>query len=464
MAQAIISLGEIDKIRLDPQGQINDLIEEYRKALESGDTAAADNFLSDIRQRISSGDFDRNFLNAIDFKIEGITDAYRRNIQSSDRDDGREMGRDRDRGDGREMGRDRDRGDGRDRYMDHDNDRDRDNDHIMDRHKDDDDDFDSIYDRAMEIFAQQPAYEIPQEVFDIMSLSTQTAETLANLYSQQRTDVLGRLDTEGARALDILGKSKEDQLREARLMQNRMMGAYEEGGQASLDILSQRAYGGMPGETQYLESLEAGTASAVENLLQRGGGGGAALGAMADIYTGQQEQQRLLTARGEELQYGAMGELAGAQERYGAGRAEIYGQGGRTRIGIRSDMDKTMALTRTGLAETYAKHYESTTAALGRGIETGSQMIRDALGGIADKRELQWELNAYRPYLDQRNYIIDEMRRSDPFDFYTNFVANQIPYTYESEWQGVAGQVSGVSDIFNAPVEGLGTYYKTKGQ
>ena len=318
------------------------------------------------------------------------------------------------------------------------------------------------YEAIMNIFMQQPAYEIPQEVFDILNLSTQTAETLANLYSQQREDVLGRLDTEGVRALDILGKSKTDQLREARLMENKMMGAYEEGGQASLDILSQRAYGGMPGETQYLESLEAGTASAVENLIQRGGGSGGALGAMADVYTGQQENQRMLAARGAELQYGAMGELAGAEERYGAGRAGIYESGGKTRIGIRSDMDKTMALTRTNLAGQYAENYQSTTGALGGAIDRGSQIISEALGGIADKRETEWELNAYRPYIDQRNFIIDEYRRADTFDMYTSFMAGMAGQTYDMQMTGVGGQVQGVSDIFSAPAEGLGSYYQMK--
>ena len=382
----------------------------------------------------------------------------------------------------------------------------------------------NMYDMLMEMFAMQPAYEIPQEVFDIMNLSTQTAGTLANLYSQQREDVLGRLDVEGVRALDILGQSKYDQLNEAERMQQQMLGAYEqgtgegidtlrgsrseqladarrtegqmvgayeEGGQNALDILSSRAYGGLPGESQYLENLQAGTASAVSNLIDRGGGRGA-LGAMADIYSGQQGQMRGLAAQRAQFQSDAMMGLAGAQQQYGAGLAnlrgqagqtrlgimggmdqqiagaqerrgegltDIYSQMGQTRIGIRSNMDQVLANTRTNLAGQYAQNYQSTTGALGSAIDRGGQLVTQALGNIADKRDTAFQINYLQPYTDKRNFIIDQFNRNNPSDWYTQFVGQMTGQSFGEQYAGVAGQSQGADQVGNAGSQLLGNYF-----
>jgi len=388
----------------------------------------------------------------------------------------------------------------------------------------DDDGTENMYNMLMAMFSLQPVYEIPQEVFDIMNLSTQTAETLANLYSQQREDVLGRLDVEGLRALDILGESKYNQLRESRMMEGKMMrayrtgtgealdtlgrsraeqladarrtegqmvGAYKEGGQNALDILSSRAYGGLPGESQYLENLQAGTASAVENLINRGGGRGA-LGAMADIYSGQQGQMRGLAAQRAQFQSDAMLGLAGAQQQYGAGLADIYGRagqtrqgimgtmdrdiaglqerrgqgiasiyetGGQTRIGIRSNMDQVLANTRIGLADQYAQNYQSTTGTLGSAISYGDQLINQALGNIADFRDKAWGFNYYQPFMDKRNFVIDQFNRNDPSDWYTNFINQMVGQTFNQQYQGIAGQMAGADMVGDAINQGLGNYF-----
>ena len=320
----------------------------------------------------------------------------------------------------------------------------------------------NLYDMLMQFFMQQPAYQIPQEVFDIMSLSTQTAETLARLYSGQREDVLGRLDVEGLRAIDILGQSKVDQLREARSMGKQMMGAYEEGMGKSLDILSQQAYGGLPGEQQYLENLQAGTASTVNALLQRGGGTGATLGAIADVYTGQQGEMRNLAAQRAQYQAQGMTNLAGGYQQYGQGKASIYETLGQTRIGIRTNMDQVLANTRIGLANQYANAYQSTTGALGSAIDRGTQLMTNALGGIADKRDLAFNVNYLEPYQYTRQFLVNELSRNDYSREYINMLGQGIAQTYGMQMQGVAGQSQGVSGILNAPASALGSYYQMK--
>jgi hypothetical protein len=582
------------------------------------------------------------------------------------------------------------------------------------------------YSNLMGIFAQQPAYEIPQEVFDIMALSTQSASTLANLYSQQREDVLARLGTEHTTALDILGLSKHRQISEANIMQSQMLGsfrenygqamdmlgrsreeqlgeagriergmlgdydvgfqeafgtlagsraeqlqrsgqmgeqmlgAYERGyresmgtldrsraeqlgqvdvtgeqmlgalgegygeamgtmkgsraqqlaeagrteramlgeytreGEAALDILSQKAYGGLPGEQQYLENLQAGTAAAVANLTRRGGGGGGALGAMADVYTGQEGQMRNLAAMRAQYQAQGMGELAGArqqygaglagirgqagaarlgvmsdmdkqiaaaQERYGVGRADVYGQlgearlgvmsdidrqiaagqaeygrgqadiygqmgqvdvgimstmdrelsqaqerygtgradirgmmgserlgimstmdrqaaetqerygaglagiyeaGGKTRIGIESDMSQATAGARADMAAQYANAYQGTTAALGSAIDRGTQYITSALGDIAGERQKAFDINFYQPYVRQREFMINEMRRTDPTSWFTQFAAGMAGVTFDQQNVGVAGQMAGVDTAVNTIGQLAGGYFQAK--
>lgn len=323
-----------------------------------------------------------------------------------------------------------------------------------------DNDYMNLYETIMAMFSQRPMYEIPQEVFDIMSLSTQTAQNLADLYSQQREDVLGRLDVEGLRALDLLGQSKQDQLREARLMGKQVMGAYEQGYESSLDILSQQAYGGLPGEQQYLENLQAGTAATVNALLQRGGGTGGTLGAIADVYTSQQAGMRDLAAQRAQYQAAGMQNLAGAYQQYGQGRASIYEMLGQTRLGIRSNMDQVLANTRIGLANQYANAYQSTTGALGSALDRGTQLMTNALGGIADKRDLQFNINYLEPYTRAREFVISELARNDYSQEYINMLNQGISQSYGMQYAGVAGQSQGVSDLFGAPANALGAYYQ----
>ena len=216
------------------------------------------------------------------------------------------------------------------------------------------------------------------------------------------------------------------------------------------------------------------------------------LGGIADIYGQQQGQLRGLAGERAQFQSDALLDLAGAQQQYGAGRADIYGQAGatrlgimggadqqiaglqerrgtgltdiygqtgQTRIGIRSSMDQVLASTRTGLANQYAQNYQSTTGALGGAIDRGGQLITQALGNIADKRETAFNINFYEPYVRQREFFINEMRRTDPFDMYTNYIGQMTGQTFNQQNQGVAGQMAGADMFAGAISQGMGNYF-----
>jgi hypothetical protein len=176
---------------------------------------------------------------------------------------------------------------------------------------------------------------------------------------------------------------------------------------------------------------------------------------MADIY-----------GRTGEAQLGIMGamdqQIAASQERYGTGMADIYQTGAQTKIGVRSSMDQVAAQARANMASQYAATSRGATQDIGMAIGQGSQMVTAALGNLADKRETAFNLNFLQPYQQQRGFIIDEMRRTDPTNWYTNFISQMAGATFGTQAQGIQGWATGVDMIGNAGNQMLGNYFGAK--
>jgi hypothetical protein len=201
--------------------------------------------------------------------------------------------------------------------------------------------------------------------------------------------------------------------------------------------------------------------------------GGARLETMRDVSTqmaGAQERMGVgmadITARESEARLGVMGQMdrtrALMEAEYGTGMADIFRTGGEARIGIRSSMDQAVSLARSNMAAQYADLYRGTTADIGAAMQAGTSAIASALGNIADKREMAFNLNYLQPYQAQRQYIIEEMRRTDPTNWYTNFLSQMAGATFGTQAQGIAGWATGIDMAAGAPGRAMGNYFQSK--
>ena len=414
--------------------------------------------------------------------------------------------------------------------------------------------------------------------------------TLANAEQAQIEQI--QTGTQGA--VNKLMQSKRDQLGEVTKYSNEALDSVKRESGMALDALAGKAYGRMPGEQLFKDQMASNTASAVQSIQERAGGGGSALGALADVFSGQADQTRQLAIQKAMFRSAAISEYAGARERYGAAQAGIQERLGTSRAGITGAMDsqaadygfksglaqadvtgRTAAQTaalqqqeglssagimervagqksnimgqadqamagiqmQSGIAQAdvmgrmdsqqagmmaqqgqsmadayrltgqdlrnarndYAGSVAEATMQTGQqmsnaqmsqimqtantkmqytGLMTDAQMqgTRD-LGGamiqgagmradantlMGQYKDQQFNLNQLQPYRDNRNFIIDEYRRTDPFDAALQFAGDLAGNAQTNMWAGIAGQQQGTQGAYNTVGNTVGGYFNNR--
>jgi len=267
---------------------------------------------------------------------------------------------------------------------------------------------------ASTLFDERPQYEIPPEVQQMLDEYNTGAGKIEGLYETSRDEILG----------------------EARRARKESIGALQQSQDEALDIFKGRAYGNMPGYQQSLEQYGQQMAGGVRSVRERAGSGGAGLGAVADIYSSQQQ---------------GINQLGIANAQYmGARQGEL------------GDMVRQTGLDMSGAYRTLAQDYINanlqSTGQLGGAYQAGTGMRTAGMANMANYKDVQFGLNEMQPYQQELQFNIDEMRRTDPFE--AEMAMNMAKYgvQYQGWQQATQGVTNATQSMWNAPAKGAGDW------
>jgi len=438
-------------------------------------------------------------------------------------------------------------------------------------------------------------YDGPQgaEEMALAAIRDQTGAAIGTLDNAEQAQI-DKIQTGTEGAVNKIMASKGSQLGEVTKYSNEALDSVKRESGMAIDALTGKAYGRMPGEQLFKDQMASNTAGAVQAIQERAGGGGAALGALADVFSNQAGQTRQLAMQKAMFRSAAISELAGARERFGAAQAGIQERLGVSRADIRDRTDQAEAdfgfksgveqagvMGRTaaqkagiqqqqgiseadimervaaqksnimgnadramsgiqmqaGIAEAdimgrmdiersrtmgqqgqsmadayrltgqdlrnarndYAGSMADATIATGTQMSQAQQnrimqqsdikmrttgLLSDAqmqgtrdLGGamiqgagmradantlMGQYKDQQFNLNQLQPYRDNRNFIIDEYRRTDPFDAALQFAGDLAGNAQTNMWAGIAGQQQGTQGAYNTVGNTVGGYFNNR--
>ena len=267
---------------------------------------------------------------------------------------------------------------------------------------------------ASNLFDERPQYEIPPEVQQMLDEYQGQAGKIEGLYEGSRDEILG----------------------EARRARKESLGALQSSQDEALDIFRGRAYGNMPGYQQSLDQYGAQMAGAVRNVRDRAGGGGAGLGALANVYAGQQQGINQLGIANAQYMGARQGELGDMVRQTGLDMSSTY----------------------RGLAQDYINANLQSTGALGGAYQAATGMRTAGLANMANYKDVAFQTNELQPYQQELQFNIDEMRRTDPFE--AEMAMNMAKYgvQYQGWQQATQGVTNANQNMWNAPAQGAGQY------
>ena len=187
-------------------------------------------------------------------------------------------------------------------------------------------------------------YDGPQgaESVALNAIRDQTALGIGTLQGSEQVQ-LDLIKTGTDTAVNQLLGSKKDQLSEVTGYSDKALASIRKESGMAIDALTGKAYGRMPGEQLFKDQMASNTAGAVQAIQERAGGGGSALGALADVFSGQADQTRQLAMQKAMFRSAAISELAGARERFGAAQAGVQERLGVARADITDRTDQSIA-------------------------------------------------------------------------------------------------------------------------
>lgn len=343
------------------------------------------------------------------------------------------------------------------------------------------------------VFGESPQYEIPQAVFDQLNLYRETAITGIKSAQAVRESTMGGLregvegsinEVRGARdeALgiaredidrirDIQGRSRDAALDQAYAGRREMLAELQRGGDRALDIQRLQAFGGLPGERMTREQMQSNFAATQQAIKERAGGGSAALGAIAQGYTGQVAGERQLAVDRAQYQAQGMSNLAQGEFQQSGRMADAMRQS-------RLDIADTEMATANNMSDAYLATSEYYTGQVGgyardianaqfRGAQAvssmdyatgqnvvdqmyrGAGMIGEGLQNVAGQQQQQFAINQYEPYGAQRQFLLNELQRLDPWGSEMQMYGDLMGQGYSQYMQGVSGQAQGNTNMGN---------------
>ena len=269
-------------------------------------------------------------------------------------------------------------------------------------------------DDEIDFWGDRPQYEIPDEVQQMLDEYNKGAGKIEGLYETSRKEILS----------------------EARRARKESIGALQESQDEALDIFRGRAYGNMPGYQQSLEQYGAQMAGAVRDVRDRAGGGGAGLGAIADVYSSQQQGINQLGIANAQYMGARQGELGEMVRQTGLDMSGAY---------------------RT-LAQDYINANLDSTGQLGGAYQAATGMRTAGMANMANYKDIAFGTNEMQPYQQELQFNIDEMRRTDPFE--AEMAMNMAKYgvQYQGWQQATQGVTNATQSMWNAPAQGAGQW------
>jgi len=310
----------------------------------------------------------------------------------------------------------------------------------------------------MPFFGQQPQYNIPKEVYDLVAQYDQSAADMLRTARETQTGALADITQGSERALGTLTEAQEEGLGYARGEMRRVeditkrggkqaldelyaarkesLATLGEGGDTALDLMKLQAFGGLPGEALTREQMEASTQGMLSDIRERAGGSSSALGAIAGGYGSQMGMQRDLGVQRAQYQAEGIGNLAQgqldvskryAEAQYGAGYdiAAAKRTAANDLSAAISDSSKYYTDLQRGYAGDIAgTQYQTgvdlgqmryqTGAGIGDAQYRGAEMRGRGLDTLIGQRGQEWLYNTYQPYAYQRDFITNMMQQVDP--------------------------------------------------
>jgi hypothetical protein len=344
------------------------------------------------------------------------------------------------------------------------------------------------------VFGESPQYQIPQEVFDQLRLATTTAQagmqgaeqirqsTMDTLRSGvekatetvtgARDEALGLAREDVNRIRDIQQRSRDATLNQAYAGRKEMLAELQRGGDRALDIQRLQAFGGLPGERMTQEQLQANFAATQRAIKERAGGGSGALGAIAQGYGQQVQGQRQLAVDRAQYQAQGMANLAGGEFQQSQRMADAMRQSrldiaGAEMATAQNMSDAYLATSEylTNMIGGYARDIadaqfaganalSSMDYATGQNVINmgykGASLVGQGLQNVAQQRQQQFAINQYEPYQAQRQFLLNELQRLDPWAVETQMYGDLLGQGYSQYMQGVSGQAQSYTNTGNA--------------
>lgn len=341
------------------------------------------------------------------------------------------------------------------------------------------------------VFAQGPQYKIPDEVRRMVDIYRQQGLNMVDAIQAANKAAMGTLTTAQERDLADLQASRESVLgglaedREAMLgVQERygriargqariggagMLRELEAGRERTRDIYAQGAYGRAPGMDMYRQQSEQDLAAAVRGIQETAGGGAAGLGALTDVYTRQQQTTRGLQAEREGYRRDALmrlgayesqaaGQMAqarrmasqdviSAERDYTAGLQDVYSRTGQMRAQYERATALDLANARSGYASSIAETQMRGGETLAGAYRQRAELEGAGLKEMGAARERQFLYNQYEPYVAQRDFMLSEFQRSDPFGYAMQFYGDLAGLGWSESMLGMQGRNQALSNI-----------------
>ena len=338
----------------------------------------------------------------------------------------------------------------------------------------------------LRLFAESPWYDVPEEYFKSAELGLETgaamieeagrtrARTMTDLMgdiarsegtlTEARDRALGFAEGDISKVRDIADRTRALALDEAYKTRARTLAELEAGGEKALDLMKLQAFGGLPGERMYQEQVAANTAAMARDIRERGGGLGASLGALTEGYTQGQAGYRDILSQRAQYQAAGMGQLAEGEYNVSGRMAEAIRGTGMDYIdtlmatgrdvedaylatseyytGLVGDYGKTLADLQFRGGVSKAEVETLTSRNLMEAMERGGGMGIDAYKTLGQQRDKAWAINYYEPYMAQRDFLINELYRLDPFGTTTQYFGDLIGQGYSQYMAGASGQAN----------------------
>ncbi len=324
------------------------------------------------------------------------------------------------------------------------------------------------------LFGQQPQYEIPQSVYDLIAEYDQSAADILRTAQETQTGALADIRTGSEQALGTLRGARDESLGYAKgeigrirditkrggkaaldelyASRKESLATLEKGGDTALDLMKLQAFGGLPGEALTREAMEASTQGMLSDIRERAGGSSSALGAIAGGYGQQMGLQRDLGAQRAQYQAQGISNLAQgqldvsgryAEAQYGAGQdiAEMKRTAANDLSAAIADTTKYYTDLQSGYARDIAgtelqtgvnmgEMRLQTGANIGQAQYLGAELKGAGLSTLIGQEQQEWMFNMYQPYQNQLNYFIEERGRIDPSSYMYDYNTGQISQSW----------------------------------